>query len=100
MFDFEIRSPELNSNALIDTWPRIKGDIFCLLSIAEREQCSSFYDSEIGHFIALMKLLSQKTKFEERVVQLLIFSNVSNCQDILWRVLNSLCNNEIIRFSE
>lgn len=100
MFDFEIRSPELNSNALIDTWPRLKEDIFCLLSIAEREQCSSFYDSEIGHFIALMKLLSQKTKFEERVVQLLIFSNVSNCQDILWRVLNSLCNNEIIRFSE
>lgn len=48
-----------------------------MLNIEEREQCNSFYDAEIGYFIAFLKVICQKTKFEDRVAQLVIFSDVS-----------------------
>lgn len=74
--DFEIRAANARSNALIVKWPTMKHDIFNQLSLRDRDECSSYFDKEIGYFIALLKLLSTNTKFKERIDSFLIFNDV------------------------
>lgn len=77
MFDFEIRSRDVNSNALIEKWPSLKSLIVLELTLSEKNECQNFFDNEIGFFIALLKLLSTKPKFEERVDSFIFFTEVS-----------------------
>lgn len=62
---------------MLNTWPETKLDILCLLDPKERNECCSFFDTEIGYFLALMKVVSQKPKFKDRIDNLIIFSDVS-----------------------
>lgn len=77
VFDFEIRSPSVNANALIEKWPVLKHAVFSELELDEKNQCTGYFGEEVGHFIALLKLLSTKPSFDEKVRALLIFTDVS-----------------------
>lgn len=76
LFDFEIRSPDINSNALLEVWPTLKSDVIRELSLCDRDECANYFDKEIGFFIALLKLLSVKNRFEEKVDAFIIFTDV------------------------
>lgn len=76
--DFEIRTACVRPSALIEKWPTMKYDIYNQLSLSNRDECSIYFDKEIGYFIALLKLLSTNTKFKERLDSFLIFNDVMN----------------------
>lgn len=77
IFDFEIRSPDLNSSALIEKWEGLKSLVPLELTPTERDECFRYFGKEVGLFIALLRLLSTKTKFEEKVGAFIIFTDVS-----------------------
>lgn len=77
IFDFKIRSPDLNSIALIEKWEGLKLLAPLELTPTERDECFGYFGKEIGFFIALLKLLSTKAKFEEKVDAFIIFTDVS-----------------------
>lgn len=68
----------MNCNALIEKWDNIKAQIACMLPVKERNECMNYYDQEIGFFISLLRLVSIKTKFADRVNQLILFTDVSD----------------------
>lgn len=77
LFDFEIRSPGVDPNALIEKWETLKHRIVLDLTLEEKNECANYFDTEIGFFIALLKQLSTKPKFEEKVDSFIIFTDVS-----------------------
>lgn len=82
LFDFEIRSSDTNANALIEQWPTLKLNIPLELQLAEINECMGYFDEEVGSFIALLKLLSNKPNFAEKVRSFLMFTDVSKLNDI------------------
>lgn len=76
LFDFELRSPGIDPNALLNVSEKAKANIMCNLSVVERNECNGFFDEKIGFFIALMKQVNQKPKFLERVEQIIHFTDV------------------------
>lgn len=95
LFDYMIRSPALNSNALIDKWDNLKLSLSLELEVAEREECSKYFDKEAGFFITLLKLLSTKPKFEEKVNAFIIFTDVSVAYSIKHRFVTELIHSDV-----
>lgn len=67
----------MNSGALVERWPALKSDVIKELSLSDRNECANYFDNEIGFFISLLKLLSTKQKFEEKIESFINFTDVS-----------------------
>lgn len=76
-YDFEVRFPQIKTNALMEKWSNVERIILCMLPVQGREICLNYFNEEIGYFLGFLKLVSLKTKFEERVDQFLIYTDVS-----------------------
>lgn len=78
MYDYEIRNEELDSSALFKKWPEMKSKVLACVNAADRDGLLTYYDDDIGYFLALLKLLvASKANFHEIVGKFIIFSNVS-----------------------
>lgn len=77
LFDFEIRNANVNGNALLVKWPTIKFNILSSVKVCERDDCLKKFDENIGYFLALLKMVVQRPKFEEAINILMTFNDVS-----------------------
>lgn len=71
-----MRSSGVNTDGLTEKWPKLKLEIPRELNISDRNLCNDYFGDEAGYFIALLKLLSNKPNFDEKVRALIIFTDV------------------------
>lgn len=75
---------------MIEIWPAIKYDVISELDINERNQCNNYFGEEIGYVIALLKLLSYKPNFDEKVRSLIIFTDVNDICEFYFLLSNEI----------
>lgn len=63
--------------AFLVKWQTVKFDILNCVKACERDDCLKQFDEHIGYFIALLKLVVQRPKFEEAINIIMTFTDVS-----------------------
>lgn len=63
--------------AFLVKWESVKFDILNCVKACERDDCLKRLDEHAGYFLALLKSVVQRPKFEEAINIILTFTDVS-----------------------
>lgn len=76
LYDFQIRHPEVESNALIVDFPNFKDRIFSLNAKNRYNEFITQYEEELFHILIIFDAINHKSITADDIKCLIVFSNV------------------------
>lgn len=76
LYDYELRFEKIDSQALINKWPKIEKNLLFLIDRIEVTNRLKMFNDSIGYFLILLQSFTIKKKLEDCINKLIVFTDV------------------------